>query len=66
MRRTPEIINGLFWIGVWGATMWWTDAFGNWLAMSGEAVLPLMLWFFFHHALRAPENGDEHSVQRVD
>jgi hypothetical protein len=66
MRRAAKIINILFWLGIWVGVMWWTDAFGSWLAMSAEGVLPLMLWFFFHYALRAPETGDEHNLKRMD
>jgi len=66
MRRAARIFNGLFWIGAWAATVWWTDAYGSGLAMAAQAVLPFMLWFFFHYALRPPETGDQHSLQRVD
>ena len=51
-RRTYRWINFVFWLALWGATVWWTRTWGVWWVMGLEASVPLALGGYIHLILR--------------
>ena len=40
-RRIYRLINALFWLAIWGATVHWTGTWGTWWVMALQAAVPL-------------------------
>jgi hypothetical protein len=51
-KRWPRIVNAMFWLAVWGATVAWSGTYGAWFLMFIQAFVPVMLGGMIHIALR--------------
>ena len=47
-----RLANLVFWLGMWAGVVWWTEASGQWMIMTLESVIPIMLGLMFHIVFR--------------
>lgn len=50
--RVLRTINALIWIGVWTATVVFTESYDQWLFVIIQGFVPMMLMALLHYALR--------------
>ncbi len=58
-RRLYRVINAVFWTGAFAFAVFWTDSWGQWVAMFLEACVPLLLGCYIHLVLRPGGTGGE-------
>ena len=51
-RRISRLINAVFWLGIWGATVYFTGTWGTWWVMALQASVPLAFGGYIHLILR--------------
>ena len=51
-RRIYRLINAVFWLTIWGATVYWTGTWGTWWVMALQGAVPLAFGGYIHLILR--------------
>lgn len=54
--RIRRIVNFLVWTAIWSTGVTFTEAWGDWVSMFFEALIPLMLGGYIHLILRGRES----------
>ncbi len=57
-KNKLRIVNLMFWLAVWGGVIYVTEAFGEWVIMAFQSVIPIMMGMMIHIALRPTESAD--------
>ena len=58
--RNRRIINFLVWTAIWAGVVQFTEAWGDWVSMFFEAIIPTMLGGYVHLILRGQDSPPDH------